>query len=213
MTTTISLKKEIINNLQKEVNKQRRYSTILRVIIDVLGFGCMILMFATLSNPLFLSGITWWIIGGTLIIIGLILPDRIFTIKAINQQADDITNPILKRAAEKALNELCLKASNQGVQHSFLQMIENMMQNNYSSWFTRSGKLKIDWAFDLNDASVPIIINDQKHFIQLIEILDEDYKYVDNEDKIIVQIDLLKVEEKEGSTFLTPITRLIPVEI
>jgi len=212
---SIILKKQICDSAESDLKLKRRHRLIANCIFVPLGIITyavfMLSMFHVLGFLTFGIGII--VFGIILFAIGYYVFNSIDNMHPINRKASSISNPILKKAFEKALNEICAKATNQGIQHSFLKEIEEMMENNYSSWFKKSGSFNIDWLYELENDETPIIIDDKKYFLQSIEILDENYKYIDDEGKLIVEIDVLWLDKSESRATLRPLQWIIPVEV
>jgi len=215
MITSVSLKKQIHDSAESDLKLKRRHRLIANCIFVPLGIITYAVFILSIIGVFGFITFGLGAIGFGIILfaIGYYVFNSIDNMHPINRKASNISNPILKKAFEKALNEICVKASNQGIQYSFLKEIEEMMENNYSSWFKKSGSFNIDWLYELENNETPIIIDDAKHFLQSIEILDEDYKYIDDEGKLIVKIDLLRVDKSSNPMNLKPLQWIIPVEI
>jgi len=212
---SISLKKQICDSAESDLKLKRRHRLIANCIFIPLGIiTCavfMLSMFGVFESLTFGLGAIGF--GIILFNIGYYIFNSINNMHPINRKASSISNPILKKAFEKALNEICAKATNQGIQYSFLKEIEAMMEQNYSSWFKKSGSFNINWLYELENDETPIIIDDNKYFLQSIEILDENYKYIDNEGKFIVEVDVLWLDKSENRITLRPFQWIIPVEV
>ena len=215
MINAKKLKEKIKNAVEPDLKKQKKQTNLVSFIfVPVLIITVIVWLRYAFNGTMFdFPELLSFAIIVIEVVVAVILYVNIGSVEAITKKAYGISDPILQTAFNKVIKEIFKDASNKGIENRFLKEIEIEFQKYHHSWIDGESKeLKFDWDFKSKETKVPIIIKNKKYFLKRIGILNEELNYLD-EDKLIVTVDVIFIDEDNSYKSPREVSWLIPIEI